>query len=53
MQQPRNVLRVVVHAKSLLDPFTDQRTRPDSRLESGCQWTGFDDANDLRPLLLR
>jgi hypothetical protein len=53
MQQPWDVLRVVVHAKALLDPLADERSGPHARLKSGRLRTGLDDARDLGPLLLR
>src|ERR1019366_3533880 len=53
MQQPWDVLRVVVNAEALLDPLADKRSGPHARLKSGRLRTGFDDARDLGPLLLR
>jgi hypothetical protein len=52
MKQPRNVLRVVVHAELLLDPLADKRSSPHPRLKTGGLRTGFDDTRDFRALLI-
>jgi hypothetical protein len=52
MKQSWDVLRVVVHAEALLDPLADKRSGPHAGLKAGRLRTGFDDAGDLRPLLL-
>jgi hypothetical protein len=51
MKQPRNVLRMVVHAKLLLNPLADERPGPHARLKPRGLRARLDDASDLLALL--
>lgn len=52
MKKARDVLGMVVNAKSLLNPLADERSGPDARTKSSSLGTGLHDPHDLGALLV-